>query len=63
VLPAGASDPDGARAYLAGLTPAVLPIFAAGRRLPPLAPLPERSQALHTRLWADLTHSRREAGA
>jgi hypothetical protein len=63
VLPAGGSDPDGARAYLAGLTPAALPIFAAGRRLPPLAPLPERSQALHTRLWADLTRSRREAGA
>lgn len=63
VLPAGAADSEGARAFVAGLAPAAPPVFADGRRLPPLAPLPERSQALHTRLWADLTRARRAAGA
>lgn len=64
VLPAKAPDVEAALAFLSGLPPVlVAPSVLADWRPVPLAPLPSRAQAQHTRLWADLTRARREAGS
>jgi hypothetical protein len=61
VMPLNAPDPETALAFVQALPPAApLP---AGLPFVPLAPLPDRAQAQHTRLWADLTRVRREAGS
>lgn len=60
VLPVNAPDPDAARAFVATLA---VPARPEGLRLLPLAPLAERAQTLHARLWGELARGRRENGA
>lgn len=63
VLPANAPEPATARTWLAELSPPSAPALPEGPRWLPLAPLPERAQAQHARLWAELARGRRAGGA